>query len=72
MTAVLVAASNSRIIFSIYLALRARCVRVPDGSKSHLEPGTIMLNIYSIRILVVHIYGIEPMSSMLLSQGNTL
>ena len=41
MDAVLAAASYSRIGFSIYLTVRARCVRVPGGSKFHLGPGTI-------------------------------
>ena len=41
MTAVLAAASYSRIGFSLYFAVRARHVRVPGGSKFHLEPGTI-------------------------------
>ena len=41
MAAVLAAASYSRIGFSIYFAVRARHVRVPGGSKFHLEPGTI-------------------------------
>ena len=40
MAAVLAAASYSRIGFSLYFAVCARCVRVPDGSKFHLEPGT--------------------------------
>ena len=49
MDAVLAAASYSRIGFSICLAVRARCVRVPGGSLFHLEPGTICMsqsNIY--------------------------
>ena len=41
MAAMLAAASYSRIGFSLYLALRARRVRVPGGSRFHLEPGTI-------------------------------
>ena len=41
MAAVLVAASYSRIGFSLYFAVRARRVRVPGGSKFHLEPVTI-------------------------------
>ena len=41
MAAVLAADSYSRIGFSIYFAVRARRVRVPGGSKFHLEPGTI-------------------------------
>ena len=41
MAAVLAAASYSRIGFSLCLAVRARRVRVPGGSKFHLEPGTI-------------------------------
>ena len=42
MAAVLAAASYSRIGFSIYFAVRTRRVRVPGGSKFHLEPGTIV------------------------------
>ena len=48
MAAVLAAASYSRIGFSLYFAVRARRVRVPGGSKFHLEPvkytlsGTLM------------------------------
>ena len=41
MSAVLVAASYSRIGFNICLAIRARRVRVPGGSSFHLETGTI-------------------------------
>ena len=41
MAAVLAAPSYSRIGFSLYFAVRARRVRVPGGSKFHLEPGTI-------------------------------
>ena len=41
MAVVLAAAIYSRIGFSIYYAVRARHVRVPGGSKFHLEPGTI-------------------------------
>ena len=41
MAAVLAAASYYMIGFSIYFAVRARRVRVPGGSKFHLEPGTI-------------------------------
>ena len=41
MAAVLAAASYCRIGFSLYFAVRARRVRVPDGIKLHLEPGTI-------------------------------
>ena len=41
MAAVLAAASYSWIGFSIYVAVYARRVRVPDGSKFHLAPGTI-------------------------------
>ena len=40
MAAVLAAASYSRIGFSIYFAVHARRVRVPGGSKFHLEPGS--------------------------------
>ena len=39
--AVLVAASYSRIRFSLYFSVCARRMRVPGGSKFHLEPGTI-------------------------------
>ena len=42
MAAVLAAASYSRIGFSLYFAVCARRVRVPGGSKFHLEPGTII------------------------------
>ena len=41
MDAVLAAASYSRIGFSLYFAVHARLVRIPGGSKFHLEPGTI-------------------------------
>ena len=41
MAVVLAAARYSRIGFSLYFAVRARSVRVPGGSKFHLEPGTI-------------------------------
>ena len=41
MAAVLVAASYSRISFSLYVAVYAWRVRVPSGSKFHLELGTI-------------------------------
>ena len=41
MAAVLAAARYSRIGFSLYLAVCARSVRVPGGSKFHSEPGTI-------------------------------
>ena len=41
MAAVLAAAIYSRIGFSLYFSVRARQVRVPDGSKFHLEPGAI-------------------------------
>ena len=41
MSAVLAAASYSIIGFSLYFDVRARRVRVPGGSKFHLEPGTI-------------------------------
>ena len=41
MAAVLLAASNSRIGFSINFAVLALRVRVPGGSKFYLEPGTI-------------------------------
>ena len=40
MAALLAAASYSRIVFSIYLAVRVRRLRVPGGSKFHLGPGT--------------------------------
>ena len=42
MAAVLVEASYYMIGFILYLAVRARCVRVPGGIKFHLEPGTIL------------------------------
>ena len=45
MAAVLAAASYSMMGFSIYFVVRARRVRVPGGSKFHLEPGTIVLHI---------------------------
>ena len=38
MAALLAAASYSRIVFSIYLAVRVRRLRVPGGSKFHLGP----------------------------------
>ena len=41
MAAVLAAASYSRIGFILYFAVRAWCVRVPGGSKFHLEPGKV-------------------------------
>ena len=41
MAAVLAAASYSRIGFSLYVSVRALRVRVPGGSKFHLQPGTI-------------------------------
>ena len=41
MAAVLADASYSRIGFSIYFAILPQRVRVPGGSKFHLEPGTI-------------------------------
>ena len=41
MAAELAAAILSRISFSIYVAVYARRVRVPGGSKFHLAPGTI-------------------------------
>ena len=46
MAAMLAAASYSRKGFSLYFAVRARCVRIPGGSKFHLEPGTIVVVIY--------------------------
>ena len=46
MAAVLAAASYSRIGFGLYLAVCARRVMVPGGSKFHLEPGTITLLSY--------------------------
>ena len=42
MAAVLATASYSRIGLSLYFSVRARRVRVPGGSKLHLEPGTIV------------------------------
>ena len=48
MDAVLAAASYSRIGFSLYFAVRARRVRVPGGSKFHLEPGTIKIYLLTI------------------------
>ena len=41
MAAVLAAASYSRIGFSLYFSMREWRVRVPGGSKFHLEPVTI-------------------------------
>ena len=41
MAAVLAADSYPSIGFSLYFSIRARRVRVPGGSKFHLEPGTI-------------------------------
>ena len=41
MASVLAAASYSMIGFSPCLSVRVRRVRVPGGSTSHLEPGTI-------------------------------
>ena len=41
MASMLAAASYYRIGFSLYLAVSARRVRVPGGSKFHLEPGTM-------------------------------
>ena len=41
MAAVLAASSYFRIGFSLYFNVYARLVRVPGGSKFHLEPGTI-------------------------------
>ena len=46
MAAVLAVASYSRIGFSLYLAVSARCVRVPGGSTFHLEAGTIVVLTY--------------------------
>ena len=54
MDAVLMAASCSRIGFSIYFAIYARRVRVPGGSKFNLEPGTIhryRRSIYSYNVV---------------------
>ena len=48
MTAVLAAASYSRIGFSPCLAMHARRVRFPGGSASRLEPGIIMSAIYEV------------------------
>ena len=45
MATVLAAASYSRMGFSICLAVPARHGRVPGGSASHLEPGTIHVHI---------------------------
>ena len=41
MAAVLAVASSSRIGFILFLAVRARHVRVPGVNEFHLEPGTI-------------------------------
>ena len=41
MAAVLAAAIYSRIGFSLYFGVLAQRVRVPSGSKFHLEPGTL-------------------------------
>ena len=51
----LAAAIYSRIGFSIYFAVRARRVRVPGGSKFHLEPGTIMAVRYDVAIQKIRI-----------------
>ena len=50
MDAVLAAASYYRRGFSLYLAVRARRVRVTCGSKVHLEPGTIAVPRYPLAI----------------------
>ena len=42
MASVLAASSYSRISFSLYFAVSARRVRVPCGSKFHLEPVIIL------------------------------
>ena len=60
MAAVLEAAICSRIVFSIYFAVRTRRVRVPGGIKFHLEPGTIrVVSLMQIRFgkknILVHI-----------------
>ena len=52
MAAVSADANYSRIGFSLYFAVHARRVRVPGGSKFHLEPGTIMIPL----LLIYHIY----------------
>ena len=41
MVAVLAVASYSRIGLILYFSVRTRSVRVPGGSKFHLEPGTM-------------------------------
>ena len=43
MDAMLADARYSKIGFSIYFAVRARSVRVPGGSKFHLESRTIII-----------------------------
>ena len=53
MAAVLVAASYSRIGYSLCLAVRAWRVRVPVRSVFHLEPGTIPLSMVFYRITLV-------------------
>ena len=50
MASVLVAASYSRIGFSICLAVRARRVRVPGGINFHMKPGTIEGPNYDMRM----------------------
>ena len=52
MAAVLAAASYSRIGFSLYFYVRARHVRVPDGSKFHLEPGTIVKRFGAVDVII--------------------
>ena len=58
MAAVLAAASFSRIGFSVYFAVHARRVRVPGGSKFHLEPGTIVIALIKLESKIMR--GIFP------------
>ena len=55
MAAVLAAARYSRIGFSLYFAVRARRVRVPGGSKFHLEPGKILYSRCGSTIVIVRL-----------------
>ena len=49
MAVVLEAARYSRIGFSLYFAVRSQRVRVPGGSKFHLEPGTRRLILWDTK-----------------------
>ena len=65
MSAVLAAPSYSTIGFSLYFAVRARRVRVPGGSKFHLEPGLIGADanmsviFYKAVVQVVLLFGLK-------------